>query len=102
LHEYTLLFPGSPYTTIITGYLRYFSRPEPNDETVAVIKAKRKERRRAKKDTSKKGKKDEKIGDDAKEDDVSPEDALKTEENRRKEPFTVLIVSTLFDKVVQS
>jgi hypothetical protein len=88
-----LLFPSSPYTTLITGYLRYFDLPGPNSETTEKIKAKRRERRKGKKDTGKKAKKDGVTEDDHKEDEMSPEEALKTEENKRKEPFTVLIVS---------
>jgi len=93
LHEYSLLFPSSPYTTLITGYLRYFDLPGPNDETTEKIKSKRRERRKTKKDAAKRNKKDVPAEDDGREDDMSPEDALKTEENKRKEPYTVLIVS---------
>jgi hypothetical protein len=93
LHEYSLLFPSSPYTTLITGYLRYFDLPGPNDEVTEKIRAKKRERRKAKKDGGKKGKKDVAPEAESKEDDVSAEDALKTEENKRKEPYTVLIVS---------
>jgi len=94
LHEYSLLFPSSPYTTLITGYLRYFELPGPNDETTEKIKAKRRERRKTKKDAGKKNKKDATAEDDGQEDEMSPEEALKTEENKRKEPYTVLIVSS--------
>ena len=93
MHEYSLLFPSSPYTTLITGYLRYFELPGPNDEVAEKILAKKRERRKAKKDSAKKGKKDAVSDAEVKEDDISPEEALKTEENKRKEPYTVLIVS---------
>jgi hypothetical protein len=93
LHEYSLLFPSSPYTTLITGYLRYFDLPGPNDEVTEKIRAKKRERRKAKKDSGKKGKNEAATEVESKEDEVSAEDALKTEENKRKEPYTVLIVS---------
>jgi hypothetical protein len=73
--------------------LRYFDLPGPNDETTEKIKSKRRERRKTKKDAGKKNKKDTSAEDDGREDEMSPEDVLKTEENKRKEPYTVLIVS---------
>lgn len=90
LHEYSLLFPTSPYTTLIAGYLRYYGIAGPDEELQQAIKAQRKERRRQKKGY-KKSNKSAKQDQDEKEPEVSPEEALKTEENKRKEPFTVLI-----------
>lgn len=98
LHEYSLLFPSSPYTSLIIGYLRYFGRPGPNDETAEELRRKRRERRRV--GRGKKEGKGKKVGEGEKNEEEDGEVEGKAEEkenedNKRKEPFTIIVVSTV-------